>query len=251
MRSHIRVGIGILGLAAVTLAGCSDAHQRTDDGGPVGGDAWVPPASCHPGDPPPWDTYFCVYVDANHVCGDAALSPECVDGAWRCPAGTSNGSECWCSGFGPHDPACTCTPSGWSCPPQPVDAGVDAPPECPADLTAAVGMPCALEGQSCGTCANPCSGFCNLITCGGGTWQTLDFGCADTTFACGPSTWCSRWSEYCEHVLSDVVGVPDDYRCSPFPADCANDCSCWADAPGAGTCTRDTAGGVTLTLGGG
>lgn len=248
MAARTRLALGTFTLTALALAaGCSDAHLRLGDAGEPGDAA---PTTCHAGDTPPWTTY-CVYVGADHVCGDAAQTPECVDGAWRCPAGTSDSSACWCSGFGGGGPGCVCTPSGWSCPPMPADAGVDAPPACPSDPAGAIGTACAVEGQSCGECPTPCSGFCNLITCSGGTWGGLELGCADTTFACGPSTWCNRWSEYCEHVLSDVTGIPDDYRCSSFPDGCPNDCACWADAPGSGSCSSDGGGGVTLTFGGG
>jgi len=53
-------------------------------------------------------------------------------------------------------------------------AGEDAPAGCPADPNAAIGTPCAPEGQSCGgPCSDPCS-FCNLVSCQGGVWTAVE-----------------------------------------------------------------------------
>lgn len=248
MRSGLVVGMA---MTVLTLAGCANAHERDVDSGPFIGNEDVGPVGCRPTDPPPFDAY-CFSIGSDHVCGDAGYSPTCSAGRWSCPPGTARQSECWCSGFAGHAPGCICTPSGWTCPPDGIDAGTPdaAVLACPPDPSTLVGMPCADEGASCGSCPSPCSGFCNLATCIGHTWQSLEFGCADTTFACGPIA-CGRWSEVCRHVLSDVVGTPDDYRCAPFPQDCGTDCSCFPPSAGAGACADDHAGGVTLTLGGG
>ena len=246
MRRRVGIVVGIVLLAA---AGCAESHGVPGaDAGGLGDDGGRPVPVCRPGDSPPYTSY-CVYVGADHVCGDAALSPTCVDGAWACPAGTGPASLCWCSGFGPHDPACVCTPSGWSCPTEPADAGPPTP-VCPADPAAAVGSPCTVEGQSCGSCPSPCSGSCNMATCIDHTWQTLDFGCADPLFSCGPAAYCARFSEVCEHILSDVGGVPDEYRCEAAPPGCSGDCTCFGGGP-TDACASDGAGGVTVTSGGG
>lgn len=233
-----------MALAALAAAGCAMSHERQTDAGDPGGDTAVT-TGCLPGEPPPPGAY-CYFVGADHVCGDAGLSLQCFDGAWVCPVGTSPESACWCFGLVLHGPGCICSPSGWMCP-DPADAG---PPEpaCPPDPSTVIGMPCAVEGASCGSCPSPCSGFCNLATCTGGVWQTLELGCADPLFACGPSAFCSRWTEYCRHTLSDVGGVPDDYRCAPLPEDCPADCTCFGGS--AGGCTTDPDGGVTVTGGG-
>lgn len=189
----MRAGIA-LGMVLGMIAGCSDSHARVADGGTLG-DA-LPPAHCHPMEVPPPDDY-CVYVGADHVCGDALMSPQCVAGEWQCAPGTSSDlSQCWCSGFGGGASGCVCTPSGWSCPTEPVDAGM-------------------------------------------------------ATFACGDALSCLRGSQYCRHVLSDVLGQPDGYVCSELPEDCGDDCSCLPDAPGSGACVDDHAGGITVTVGGG
>jgi hypothetical protein len=226
---------------ALAVAGCSDSHGREDDGGGAGDGG---PSVCRPGDPPPVSTY-CLSVTPDHVCGDVGLPETCVAGAWQCPAGTTSGEACWCSGLGRPAGACTCTPSGWSCVTDPVDAG-PPPFTCPADPSVLVGTWCANQGQTCGECPMPCSGPCNQVTCIDHAWQSLALGCADVVFACGPSTWCSRFSEACIHTLSDVGGVPDDYRCQPFPEDCPSDCTCLGSG-----CMQDHDGAVIVTRGGG
>jgi hypothetical protein len=57
----------------------------------------------------------CVFGTPGGQCGDAALQPACVSGAWQCPANTIPSTQCACPGLPP--PGCTCTPTGWSCPP--------------------------------------------------------------------------------------------------------------------------------------
>ncbi|MFO0685966.1 MAG: hypothetical protein U0234_28155 [Sandaracinus sp.] len=233
-----------LAVASLSLAGCGLAYNppSTHDAGPTGD---ASPVECHPGDPPPWG---CFIEYGNHVCGDVETPAECVDGAWRCPGG---GGECWCSGLEVHGPFCVCTPTGWSCPPE-IDAGVaDAGAVCPADPTAAVGSACSHEGQSCGDCPGPCS-FCQLLICQGGVWQSVEvLPDCQPTFDCGPTS-CVRSSEYCVHTLSDIGGVPDDYRCQPMPAGCSScDCLATTGGPWGPSCTDDGAGAVTLVQGGG
>lgn len=248
MRAGIGVGVALL---AVTVAGCAMDHGRSGDAG-IRGDAPLP-VSCHAGDPPPTDQ-LCFEVAGNHICGDVATRPVCVDDHWACGGRTSSDlSSCWCwanMGLG-----CVCTPAGWSCVhdagetdagPAPIDAG----DTCPDDPSTLVGTPCTSEGQSCGTCPMPCSGFCNQVTCIGHTWQGLELGCADPLFECGPGLWCSRWSELCRQMIAITDTEPEGRYCTPFPAACANDCSCFADTSGGATCTDDHAGGITVTWGG-
>ncbi len=64
------------------------------------------------------------YSATDHVCGDFARPRECISGAFRCPAGTISGTECWCFGMNPPAGACSCTPSGWAC--AEADGGADA-----------------------------------------------------------------------------------------------------------------------------
>lgn len=245
--------VGSLVLGVALAAGCADTHVLGTDGGNVG-DART---TCLPTDPPPF-SMECNYADSNHVCGDILATPECVDGAWQCPPGTST-APCWCYGNALHGPDCTCTPSGWWCPdadagppdPGPLDAGAG----CPADPTAAVGTACSVEGQTCGACTDRCS-FCNLLACSAGQWQALEVfpdPACEGTFACGPSARCTLDFDYCMHTLSDIGGVPDDYRCVPFAGSCAvRDCACLMYPSGPGSaCAGDPSTGVTVTLGGG
>ena len=128
----------------------------------------------------------------------------------------------------------------------------DAGDGCPADLGTAEGTPCAVEGTTCGGPCGAC-GFCNLLSCTGGTWQRLEaFPPPDpcTPFACGPDgLTCQVETQYCAHVLSDVGGVPDSYGCRSLPTGCTDPCMCIPGASGA--CERTPEGGAIVTSGGG
>lgn len=237
MRSAWVVGC----LVVASTVGCSESHgprDVLDDGGPTDADLRSDGSGCGGG--PPFSG--CVY-ESGHVCGDAFSAPSCSSGVWVCPAGSRFDAVCWCYGNEPHAPECTCGPTGWECPPA----------ECPADPSAAEGTPCAMEGQSCGACTDPC-GWCNILTCTGHVWTRLEApppppGTCES-FACGPDLLCVRHDQYCDHVLSDVGGEPDSYRCAAFPSGCsAGDCTCFL---GSGpSCTDDGDGAVELTSGGG
>lgn len=231
--------------ATLSLAGCGLAYNPPSNPGDGGTGADGSTIECLPGQTSP---DYCLSADANHVCGDVGYPRECVDGHWQCPSGT--GGECWCYGLEVHGPDCICTPSGWSCPS--IDAGViDAGPVCPLDPAAAVGTPCTPEGQSCGTCSEPCS-VCHLLVCQGGVWQDLEvIPDCQPVFGCGPTS-CVRSTEYCVHTLSDIGGVPDDYRCQPLPAGCSS-CECLGatGGPWGPSCSDDGAGAVTIVQGGG
>lgn len=232
--------------AALSASGCGLAYNppSNNDAGSTGDGST---GECQPGDPPP-PGGNCLVSYGNHICGDVGYPFECIDGAWQCPP--SPGGECWCSGLEVHGPDCVCTPTGWSCPE--LDAGVaDAGSACPADPTAAIGSACSNEGQNCGECPAPCS-FCQLLICQGGIWQSVEvFPDCQPTFACGPTS-CVRSSEYCVHTLSDIGGVPDDYRCQPLPAGCTT-CECLSTTgqPWGPSCSDDGAGAVTVVQGGG
>lgn len=71
------------------------------------------------------------------------------------------------------------------------------------------------------------------------------------TFACGPIQ-CTRGSQYCEVVLSDVGGVPNDYTCREFPPSCSSrSCGCLQGLPCGDFCTVNAAGDVRTECGGG
>ncbi len=235
MRSVSIVGC----LVWISVAGCSESHgliDVLDDGGPArDAGAMADGGGCTGG------PLSCVF-ESGHVCGDAFATATCEGGAWVCPAGSSASAVCWCWGNEIHGADCTCGPAGWDCPPS----------ECPADPTAAEGTPCATEGQSCGACGDPC-GWCNVLTCTGHRWARLEApppppGTCES-FSCGPDLLCVRGDQYCAHTLSDVGGVPDDYRCAAFPTGCATaDCACFASA--GPSCADDGAGAIVLTGGG-
>lgn len=235
----MRLGIA-LGIASVVVAGCGLAQEPASDAGPIEGDAYVPPA-CTGDQMPP---FYCAFVGSDHVCGDAEVAPTCNGSAWQCPTGTSPDSQCWCSGFVPQPTGCVCMPSGWSCP-DPIDAGA---PVCPADPRAAAGTPCDFEGQSCGSCTDPCHGLCDSIECINHQWSPLVVDCPPL-FSCGGLR-CQPHIQYCDHVVSDVAGEPDTFRCLAFPDNCPASCSCFAANPGQ-SCVDDGAGDIVLTLGGG
>ncbi len=58
----------------------------------------------------------CLMGTVGGLCGDAVAVPNCTNGAWHCPAGTIESTQCACVG---SRPGCTCTASGWMC----ADAG--------------------------------------------------------------------------------------------------------------------------------
>jgi len=62
----------------------------------------------------------CLDGVSNGACADVAHNPTCAGTQWVCPSGTIPQDECAC--LGPPPGACTCTTTGWSCPP---DAGTD------------------------------------------------------------------------------------------------------------------------------
>ena len=71
-------------------------------------------------------------------------------------------------------------------------------------------------------------------------------------FPCG-AIFCLSGMDYCERVVSDVVGVPDSYHCKPATDPCGNepvDCTCLAKAPCGEICEM-TGEGYTVTCPGG
>lgn len=127
-------------------------------------------------------------------------------------------------------------------------SALDAGDGCPADHSAALGMPCADEGRFCGRCIDPC-GFCNILQCSGGMWTRLEAHPPPppcVSFECGPDRRCDAVTQYCERVSSDVGGEPTTYTCKPYPDACSS-CDC---LPG-DRCEGDAASGITITYLGG
>ncbi len=133
-------------------------------------------------------------------------------------------------------------------------AGADAG-ACPADLSAAVGKPCAVEGQSCGgeSCTDPCQ-FCNVLMCTGGKWQQLeafpDPNCNDTgTGVCGGlvGATCAD-DEWCD--MPDGCGFPDAQGiCKKKPQGCTADCPGVCGCDGKFYCNTCSANAVGMDTG--
>jgi hypothetical protein len=70
-------------------------------------------------------------------------------------------------------------------------------------------------------------------------------------FACGQH-FCNAATQFCERVISDVVGMPDDYVCPQLPAACSGtaSCACITTDP-CGQCMMVTGGGLMVTCPGG
>lgn len=116
------------------------------------------------------DAPVCVFGTPGGQCGDAALQPACVGGAWTCPANTIPSTQCACTGLPP--PGCTCTPGGWRCPvPGTCTAGQHS--DCTDDpsTSALLGVCTPLNQCECGTGAelNPTTGRCRPLPLDGGT----------------------------------------------------------------------------------
>jgi len=236
----MRQSVSVVSLFLVLVsAGCAESHGAGDvDSGPR-------IESC--GELDGAAPFVCVQA-FDHVCGDGVMAPGCVGDGWQCPIGWTPEpyAACWCRGAAPI--GCECREGGWICE---IDAGhrADAATGCPADPSSAEGTPCASEGLSCGRCTDSC-GWCNILVCNGGLWNRLEaFPPPEpcTSFDCGPELRCQAETQYCEHVLSDVGGVPDGFACRPLPAGCTS-CDCTA-SPAA--CEQGPEGGMTITSGGG
>lgn len=109
--------------------------------------------------------------------------PICADGAWVCPPGafedsecrgpcpevfamcTREGATCQAAGGGECEPdlSCRCSGGSWDCEAGPLD------PICTCDGT--IGETCADEGASCGTCC-PGPGERGRVECAGGVWRS-------------------------------------------------------------------------------
>lgn len=229
MRVIVRASVAsvlVCSALALALPACSEAHSPPGGECPMG--ALVP----------------CVYGTRGGACGDAYVTPECVDGAWACPSGTVHPSECACSG-----PLCGDADAA-----VPYDAGF----ACPSDPSSLEGTPCSVPGTTCGACSDPC-GWCNLVSCSASTgrWERLEVAgppCVDAGppgFACGPAGLaCVRYAEYCAHATSDVAGEPDAWWCGRIPDGCPGEgCDCFTDAWL--MCEEDGAGGTFVHYPGG
>jgi hypothetical protein len=73
-------------------------------------------------------------------------------------------------------------------------------------------------------------------------------------FACGSRT-CETETEYCQHSVSDIGGVPDSFACRPLPSSCGSgssaSCDCLAEEPCSSVCDGTPSDGLRLTCFGG
>ena len=233
-----------LALGASLLGACADSHQGGGDGGvdagTIGFDGGFPRCDRDVG--PVGPPFRCVH-GSGPTCGDVYAEPLCVEGGWQCPVGTTPEPLSGCRCYGPPPPGCECGEAGWRC--DVADGGA----ACPAELGSAEGTPCGEEGRSCGRCTDSC-GFCNILRCESGRWIRLEAHPRPppcTPFECGPELRCAAELEYCERVVSDLAGIPDDYRCRSLPPDC-HACSCM---PSPDLCAEGEGGELTVTYPGG
>lgn len=209
----------LVSLAALALVfaglGCDASHMRGDDAGR--GDAAVTADAGCAGSP----ALICV-----SSCGsDAGLGPICEGGRYVCPRGTVDLSSCppFCMGA-PPGPDCLCEPPRWVCPPH-------GPEVCPIDLEGSLGLPCWLEGQTCG---DPC---CEVtLSCEDGAWAP---GPIADCLTCDESQYFPCGSGRCGAGQACAVGCgPDDgpeYRCVALPDRGCTSCDC-AVVPAGGSC---------------
>ncbi len=75
---------------------------------------------------------------------------------------------------------------------------------------------------------------------------------APGNFGCG-ERYCATDVHYCLHVVSDVVGFPDEFECRPLPDSCPTPATgaCVDEEPCGESCAASPAGHITLTCGGG
>ncbi|MBI4704828.1 MAG: hypothetical protein HY744_27305 [Deltaproteobacteria bacterium] len=185
-------------------------------------------------------------------CDDATgapVDPICPGGgAPECPSGAH-----WPEGG-------TCTPVAGTCSPgQPCAANkyCDYP-----DDRCGQGEPglCVPRPEGCDLSYEPvclCDGTVGGNACGGalsGQDLSITGGCQPPPglFGCGPF-FCEATAFYCRRLVSDVVGVPDEYSCHALPPACsgAPGCECLAQEPCGELCSADPAGNLTLTCPGG
>jgi hypothetical protein len=67
-------------------------------------------------------------------------------------------------------------------------------------------------------------------------------------FSCG-AHFCQSNTDYCEHEVSDIGGLPDTYTCKPVPAACGAtpSCACLSGVA-CGTCSASSNGDLTVIV---
>jgi hypothetical protein len=168
-------------------------------------------------------------------------NPECPPGASWPPSGTCTapGNEC--------TPTKACAADEWCDYPDDL-CGAGSPGKCqkrPEGCGLLYAPVCTCDGKQAG---NQCAGQ------SGGQDVNAKGGCSapQGTFACG-SSFCTSGQQYCQIVISDVGGIPDEFSCKPLPTGCgsAPSCACLEKQPCGDFCKADSAGNFTLTCPGG
>jgi hypothetical protein len=119
---------------------------------------------------------------------------------------------------------------------------------------------CTARPQACPDVVDPvcgCDGTIYGNTCEAavaGIDVSTAGGCEppEQQFGCGPR-FCRGADQYCRRDVSDVAGIPDEYRCVALPASCgaAPSCACLALETCGDSCVADAAGNLSVTCPGG
>jgi hypothetical protein len=176
------------------------------------------------------------------------VSPICPGGRpAECPPGTT------------APPTGICAPETGCSPSQPCSAAHYC--DYPDDLCGAAELgKCTPKPQGCDLLYAPvcgCDGKVHGNDCAArsaGSDVSSTGGCTPPVgqFACGP-IFCALGSQYCQHGVSDVGGIPDDYACKELPAGCGKTptCACLSAEPCGDWCASPALGEIRLTCPGG
>lgn len=170
------------------------------------------------------------------------VAAECTGTELRCPDGYTQ-AEC------SYGPCYASSPDGDTCP----EVSYCRFGEGSCGLNDEVGF-CTRRPESCdGRSGEPVCGCDGLIYSNwceaqsAGVDISASGGC---TFSCGSDV-CDM-GMICRHDVSDVVGVPDTFRCPEIPSSCVGSddlCACLVErqVTCSGVCSIDALGNVTLT----
>jgi hypothetical protein len=113
----------VLLAAAVALgAGCDDDPDQT---GPRGSGGMGPDGDTCRGEPSNDCIQGARSPEGGTLCSDIGAVRICTDGQWVCPRYSVPIATCTCFSAGRGGTCGSCTPSGWSCPPDGADPSTD------------------------------------------------------------------------------------------------------------------------------
>jgi len=201
-----------------------------------------------------WRTWVILVVAS--ACGGDARTTHGADGAPRDGAGP--GGDGGGGVDAPPGEVCggiiglTC-PAGFFCDFAENDCGAGdvqgtcqpQPAGCPDPISEDV---CGCDGQ---VYSIPCDAYAAGIDLGPAAGCTAP---SANHFACG-DRFCQQGATYCEVLVSDVAGVPNEYRCVTWPATCGamgnTACACFASERCGAMCQEPEMDRFTLTCPGG